>query len=218
MDVALISSPVDEAREKLEEYLTAPGADKNPEWQRIATAYQSLAKGTPLIVLTDVLQNAPRDARLRPRLAIARADQVQVRYRRDRGWQHEDFIATGVGRRQNLVTQGLQFVVPTVDGVTPAFPRTAYPDSAWRDSTLDGYSLVPIVPPSVRQRARGPMRSLATHYVLWEVEAWADTAIRANPDVDPYLLERIADDLFAVVGEWDLTDVERAVMRDRARS
>src|SRR4051794_1460490 len=94
MDVALISSPVDEAREKLEEYLTAPGADKNPEWQRIATAYQSLAKGTPLIVLSDVIQHGPRDEKGRPKLAICRADQSQCRYTRERSHDHERFQAS----------------------------------------------------------------------------------------------------------------------------
>jgi hypothetical protein len=58
-------------------------------------------------------------------------------------------------------------------------------------------------------------RSLKTHFVLWEVEAWADSRIGAQPDRDPYLLRRVDADLFAVVGEWDLTDVERAIMRGR---
>lgn len=216
MDVALISTPVDEALERLEDYLTSPLTAQNAEYRRIAEAYQQLAKGTPLIVLSDVIAQAPRDEKGRPRLAIARADQRQIKYSRFRREEFERFEATGNWRRRNQMAQGLWIRARIVPDVTPKFPKPYVAGDYWSNQ-VEGYSLVPIVPPAVRKRAKGPPRALNTHFILWEVERWADTEIAPQPDRDPYLLQRIADDLFAVVGEWDLTDVERAIMRDRAR-
>jgi hypothetical protein len=73
-----------------------------------------------------------------------------------------------------------------------------------------GYALVPIVPPSVRGNL-----DLSQHFILWEVERWADNAREVGPDVDPFLLRRVGSDLYAVVGSWDLTPLEQAILAGR---
>jgi hypothetical protein len=74
----------------------------------------------------------------------------------------------------------------------------------------NGYALIPMIPADVR-----PRDALENCYVLWEVEHWADRPIRATPDRDPYLLKHLAGDLYAVIAEWDLTELERAIMQGR---
>lgn len=71
-------------------------------------------------------------------------------------------------------------------------------------------SLVPMVPADVR-----PSGNLKYYFVLWEVEQWSDTSLTAVPDRDPYLLQHLAGDLYIVVAEWDLTELERAIMTGR---
>lgn len=83
-----------------------------------------------------------------------------------------------------------------------------------REEMTNGYALVPIVPPTVRKGHA----DLSRYFTLWEVEQWADQRIRAAADRDPYLLQRLGGDLYAVVGEWDLTELERAVMGSRRLS
>lgn len=77
---------------------------------------------------------------------------------------------------------------------------------------LEGYALIPMVPLDVRP-ATG---RLADMFVLWEVEQWADRRIGAKPDIDPYLLKHVGGSLYAVLAEWDLTPLERAIMKGRA--
>ncbi|GLC25031.1 hypothetical protein [Roseisolibacter agri] len=197
MDVATITMPPAEARAKLAEYQASRRLRSDAEYQQAVTAYTALAEGTPILILSQVIADAPRDARGRPHLAIARADRRQVKYenapwRLGAGWERfdSDFVRTrGPAARD-----------ATIDVQTRREP-TGY---------VSGYAMVPMVPPAV---ATG--HDLTQRFILWEVEAWADRQIGVQPDRDPYLLTRIAPDCYAVVGEWDLTDVERAIMRGR---
>jgi hypothetical protein len=207
VNVATITMDREEARAKLDEYRAGLALRDDAEYERLVEAYSALAKGSKLLVLSNVIANAPRDDRGRPRLAIARADKRQVKYRRDRNRPFETFSTRENWRQRAL---DLDLNVPVVAGLTPDFPRPANPEMPWQDSVREGFALVPLVPPGIRGR-----RALNTHFILWEVEAWAGQAIRAQPDLDPYLLKRVGDDLFAVVGEWDLTEVERAILADR---
>lgn len=211
MNVATLAMPVEEAREKLEEYKNGLTLRNDEEYERLVRAYGALAKGTSLVVLSQVIAKAPRDEKLRPRLAIGRADRRQVHYERARNASAFETFSTRNGWRERSLDTLLS--VPVVEAFTPAYPRSQFsPPDQWRDSTIQGYAIVPIVPPAVRGR-----RALNTHFILWEVERWADQRIGSTPDRDPYLLQRIGDDLYAVVGEWDLTDVERAILADRRR-
>lgn len=203
MNVELLQMDPAEAERRLEEYRRHRRTAADTEYQRARDAYAELAKGTPLLTLSSAIGNAPRDEKGRPRLAIARADRRQVHFFRDyyerRRWLFNTLAARADSRQARLRLTDLAIAVEA-PADAPTDPR-------------DGFALVPIVPPAVLGN-----RSLKAHFILWEVEAWADSRIGASPDVDPYLLRRIADDLFAVVGEWELTDVERMVMIDRRRA
>lgn len=205
MNVATITMDPQEARERLRHYRTGIHRKADAEWERAAVAYEQLAEGTPLIVLSQAIQDAPFDAKGRPLLAVARADRRQVRVTFESGRAFYDTLSPNYStwRTRSLRT------------ARERFPDLSLPITLNRDITAasTGFALVPMVPPNVLGR-----RALNEHFILWDVQMWADSRIGATPDIDPYLLQRVADDLFAVVGEWDLTDVERAVMRDRARA
>jgi hypothetical protein len=51
---------------------------------------------------------------------------------------------------------------------------------------------------------------LSKRFTLFEVENWNVYARSA----DPYLLEHIEGSLFAIVAEWDVTPLEKAVLTD----
>ena len=77
------------------------------------------------------------------------------------------------------------------------------------DLALRGYSsniraLVPLIPPDLRPRS-----ITRNHYILWEAE-WKHV-----PPRDPFLLLDIDGRNMAVLAQWDLTEVERAVLRQR---
>jgi hypothetical protein len=45
-------------------------------------------------------------------------------------------------------------------------------------------------------------------YILWEVEKWTP-----EPPKDPLILRRITANLFAIEARWNLTKLERAIVR-----
>jgi hypothetical protein len=69
-------------------------------------------------------------------------------------------------------------------------------------------TIVPIIPAKIMN----PLRShkLENYHILWEVDAW-----KPIPPRDPMLLKRITPNMFCVLATWNLTELERAVIRGR---
>lgn len=70
-----------------------------------------------------------------------------------------------------------------------------------RDGTAEAWATIPFIPPYIRRARMGKF------FVLWEA-TWFDV-----PKGDPYLLEKIDDNLYRVVAAWDITPLEAAVLR-----
>lgn len=64
---------------------------------------------------------------------------------------------------------------------------------------------VPIIPPEVREKHAA---KLENYWILWEVDSWEEVPR------DPLLLKRLSANLFVVLDTWELTELERAVVRD----
>jgi hypothetical protein len=190
--------PVGEAKERLRAYRKRLHRKADAEFEAIAAGYEELAKGRRLIDVEVALQACPRDAKGRPRLAIARSDRREVRYWRNSGQDvfGSDANASSWGRPRGGATLRRRFRVPLPSGVSPD----------------DGYAMVPLVPPEALETAGNP--ALYGCFTLWEVEQWQDRT-RVLPDRDPFLLQHLGGSLYVVLAEWDLTDLERAVMSGR---
>jgi hypothetical protein len=177
-----------DAKQRLREYRASVHLKADREYQAAVKAYAALARGTPIIVLSQSFALAPLDEKGRVRLALARADQRQIR------------LQVGSGRWSFMPAQWL------LGNTMRALSRSTL-DPRALSSAPDGYALVPMIPPDVRKK-----RALDAHWILWEVPQWADVMIRAKPPVDPLLLKHLGGEAYAVVGEWELTEVERAIM------
>jgi hypothetical protein len=201
MNTPTIEMPREVAREQLRHYRSQLHKRADAEYQAVATGLEHLARGTRLLNLADCFKNVPLDQHYRPKLAIARADRKTVRFRREsRSVGRFDTRPPSHRGGRPWPKHGLTF-----DLDLPLSPADV---NYW--NLMDGSSVVPMIPASVRE-AIGRI-DLAKHFVLWEV-TWADTPR------DPYLLKWTgAGDLYAVLAEWDLTDLERAVMGGRASS
>jgi len=191
--------PAEEAKERLRAYRKQLHRKADAEYEAIAAGYEELAKGRALIDVEVALQACPRDAKNRPRLAIARSDRREVRYWRRNGedvFGADAFASAWSNAPRGSSTLRRRFRVP--------LQGTA--------QTEDGYAMVPLVPPDVLEGAGNP--ALVKCFTLWEVEQWQERA-RTLPDRDPFLLQHLGGSLYVVLGEWDLTDLERAVMASR---
>lgn len=196
MNAPTLTMPKEEAKARLKQYRSSRHHAADEEYQRIAMAYEQLAEGTPLLVLSEAFKFAPIDSKGRPRLAIARADKRRVHLS---NWQRRQILTFDTEERRQWNQHAVINRVVSVPFAT--------------DKDLNGYALTPIIPPDAREKAKGEKPQDV--FVFWEVEKWADEPIQVLPDKDPMLLRRLDDDLYAVLAEWDLTEVERAILAGR---
>lgn len=207
MNVATITMDRDLAREKLRAYRRAKHQDVEAEYKQVARAYAELAKGTPLIRLTPTIQGGGFFDDMRPRLAIARADQKEVEFRWPNGSLaafDTDFGYTGRRRLRNSIVH--------IDMGREHGQLSRNGNRVWAKH-ITGYALVPMVPPDVRP-ARGQLKD---RFILWEVDHWASKPRTARAPVDPFLLKHIGGDLYAILASWDLTPIEQAILEGAMR-
>lgn len=202
MNVTEITMPPSEARRRLKEYRRGLHRKADAEYEAAAVAYRELANGRALLNLTEAFATAGYHAGAAfPRLAIAKADEPEVKV--EIGKESLTFQTRWDASSRSRAVAGRRIVV--VPTVQPTLPQNRW--------SLEGYALVPLVPPDVKLH-----HALEGCHVLWEVEHWADRPRTARPDRDPYLLRHVLGDLWSVLGEWELTEVERAVMQGRRQS
>jgi hypothetical protein len=199
MDLPVIPISKDEARAKLAEYQDAVLVGQDPEDAAIMAGYRAAARGHGIISLQHAIASGGFDPDGLPRLAVCRATATQC-FVRWNGYNGTDVIFSD--RDDWSVNRG---ALVGKHSVRVPIPGDARPASRGRRS---GGTIVPPVPP----RHRPHPRTLKHCHVLWEVESWDMV-----PPVDPALIRHIRGDLWAVLAVWDLTDLERLVLAQRAR-
>lgn len=191
MDVNEFSMLKEDAREKWNEYVQ--GCKDNPKdkyMKDMKAVYNQLKSGRKLIDIFEVFKRARVNEDFTPRLAICKAD-AKICYCK--------YSSKGE----------LTF--------TPREPDYFWETDLVSDVIIGNFgpiknndilkTLVPPVPPSLRPKGR---HSLSNYYTLWEVDKW-----EMIPPKDPYLLRRLTKNIFVVIGAWDLTELERAVIKGR---
>ena len=199
METAQIEMSRQEAIDKYNACIMENHADAFEFNQACQVAYEALADGYKLISLSKSIRLAGLDEKGMPKLAVSRADRKQVYF----DWPARNEVAL--------------------------YCTEARPDSSWtrrgwpelnchvkmgqhhNDESYGGrtgYALVPAVPADVRPETG----QLKDWFILWEVDGWSDKSFRVEPPYDPILLKHIGGDLYAVLAEWDLTGIERAIM------
>jgi len=191
------------AREAFIAYRTLVRAGRGTEDDEVLMrSYRAIAQGRKVLDLRETLQQAGLDEKFRPRLAISRADQKHVVFMHSRTWCY----SAPLPRRALKPSFFDGSAIAVRSGIYPAIDdRSSLPDVAgerqWRTSLE---AAVPPIPAQFR-----PQESLHLFHILWDV-VWDPV-----PPTDPILLRRIGGYLYAVVAQWDLTDLERAVLGAR---
>jgi len=210
----VITMDVEEAREQLEAYRAELDRRADAEYEAIATGLEELIEGRRLVDVRNAIVAGGFHEDGRPRIAIARADRKQVRC----NWNTRGRILTlrtdgRSGQASPRARPSMSHTITLHDGEHPEWKHWRDADN-WPHSNIPGtgYALVPIIPPAVRREAGVAASRDREHHVLFEVEAWSDTPLRAEPDRDPYLLRHLGGDLYVILAAWDLTPLERAVM------
>ena len=186
MNVNTIIVPREEAERKLEQYKNVTGKRRIAEDEKLQSLYAAVSKGARVLHLLNAFHQTGLNEKGEPRLAIIRADFKQV-------WCHRRSNGSalfGPSQRYNSAANRKNISLP--EG-TFGWPR----GMSWSDLS----SPVPHIPPDAR-----PKFGLHNYHIMFEVKEW-----RQYP-VDPFLMRRIAGNLFIVEAEWELTELEASLL------
>lgn len=212
MELATIEMDPELADAKFQEYRAAVRERHDDEDARIMRGYQALRRGQRLIRLSTTMQaggyttrNAGRGVLgtqryALPKLAIAHAEEKAVHIE---GIERDGSLVFYWNSNRNRFATRRNIYVPA--GTFRLRDSESISTTSWSRNWWD--AMVPPVPPGLR-----PKRGLAGYLVLWEADWRWQGALRAPGD--PALLKRVGGDLYAVVAQWDLTELERAVLEE----
>jgi hypothetical protein len=186
MDVQEITMDPAKAREAFKAYSAAVKQRYNADYDALAKGYKAIAEGKSVIDLHAVLKAAGTDDRARPKLAIARAD-----------WEWSYFGRHWIARNWVMVFSADSSPYEHYTRRRVTVSNDCFPVS----HDVRCKAQVPMVPPMYKPRG-----SLGNYHILFEAD-WEDVP------VDPILLRHLSGALYAVLATWNLSPLERAVMR-----
>lgn len=195
MNVSTINVSADEARLKLDLYKHERSRRRIAEDAHLERAYRAVANGARVINVATAFKETGLSEKGEPKLAIARADWTAV-HARQSPHNGDSWTQGSVGFHDTVSWYYRRFAQNIVlPNHTYSWPKLAN-GREWA-----GYSPVPHMPPDVR-----PKFKLSNYHILFEVKEW-----KTYP-VDPFLLRRIHGHLFIVEAEWELTELETALL------
>lgn len=169
------------------------------EDELLRDAYRELANGNLVIDVCKAIVTAGLNDQLLPNLAICRADSQRCRIQTQ---------AASVLRFNRTTTTYRPLAEHIVDirvssEMYEKLNITSMRQKANVPLLHHVSAIVPTIPPHLRPE------DPENYFILWEA-VWDKTA-----PVDPFLLKKLNDVFYVVVAEWDLTEVERAVLESR---
>lgn len=225
-DIERIGSPRisrADARKAFLEYrravLAESDQERRKEYDGLMRGYKAIAQGCQVLDLQQAMHVASiQDDTGYPRLAIARADHK---------WCRVSMSQNGSAAFYAVDTAGDIRQWPRAGSRVTRLPAGTFPSIAWQPHPSQKYTrgrvlpngvmrwswdtgaaaLVPLVPPQYHPKA-----ALHNYHIVW------DAVWQPAPPVDPLLVKHLAGMLYAIVAQWDLTPLERAVLRGRLTS
>ena len=196
MEVVTIEQAAEEAKVEWKQYCKAirenipNDAEYMKYYKSIKNALYYLSKGKHILDLYASMKAAGVNEQGQPKLAICKATMREVCFQKD--------YSDGPMFFEKYLPEG-----KTWEEMRNRFKIPSKVLSGTKHSTIK--TIVPKVPAQFI-----PKNGLKGYYILWEVEEWTP-----EPPVDPILLKRIrgSKNLFAVMAVWNLTELERAVLR-----
>ena len=184
------------AKEAWKEYCAGLKGKKGAwlkEYWAAKYAYFNLKEGKKILDVFEAFKKAGLNNLGYPRLAIAPISQRRVWFKNNRD---------GSGEFLNKSSWNASYAQENY--VKLPIGTFAFPQVEFKALQLD--AAVPLIPPKFLPK------NLVGYFVLWEIERWATWR---EPPRDPLLLKRISNNLFVVIAYWNLTALERAIMRGR---
>lgn len=175
-------------------YRALKAEQRTAEDEEIQRSYLELSRGHAIVNAVEALATAGLGADGRPRLAFCPASAQWC-------WLRQRDALRFAGDRGHLSSWDQRRKRGFLDAPLPEGAKWANEDVR---------TVVPPIPPAHR-----PAGSLDRYWLMWEVEEGGWEGV---PPSDPALLRRLNRTTFAVLAVWDLTEIERMVLRGRDES
>ena len=198
--VQTIVIPEEQAKEEWKKYVQLLKKRKDKHLKILKESMYYAKQGKALIDVYEVMKKAGLSSKNEPRLAIARADINIVifekqdtgsgRFEMDSSWNRKGWNTDVLLPQKIFKIQWERNLRPngTID---------------WEIKNKKLKTRVPIIPVDLI-----PEGELKNYYILWEVKSWE---ILPEPK-DPFLLKRISENMFVILGVWNITELERAII------
>jgi len=213
MELETINVAEEEAREqsRLLKKLFKENASiaNNQIYRDLQRAYGHMKHGGKLIDIFEAFKETGQREDGDPKIAICRADasKCYLSKQTDGSAIFSHLNPGRWGRRESRKT----YKEITVPAGTFVWLNKSGNVATYRSDIKDPEvsTIMPLIPPQIL--IESVKYNLKNYHVLWEVEDW-----KTEPPVDPILIKKITPNLFAILATWELTDLERAIIKAHA--
>jgi hypothetical protein len=195
---AKIKMPKEKAKEEWKKYVELLKKRKEKYLETMKKAHYHMKQGKELIDVYKIMKQAGLSDLNEPKLAISRADIKEVFFKkRDSGTGNFEM-------EQGWNRSGWKTDIELPQNTFSIHWERRTPNSTWEIKNEKIKTKVPIIPAELM-----PEGDLKEYYILWEPLEWQEL-----PETkDPILLKRISQNLFVILGAWDLTELEQSIIR-----
>lgn len=208
MEVELLTIPKRKAASEYKAYKEELQRTKTQLNRDMLALYAHMRHGGKVIDVWEAMKIAGLNDVDDPKLAIVRADSKRVRFERCFDWVHDNVSSRYVSNG-GIFYRFSDKKAPLKD---VEIPKSFFPEWIKNKNDSSIRRTVETVVPIIPARIMNPLRShkLENYHILWEVEKW-----ELVPPIDPILLKRITPNMSLVLATWNLSKLERAVIRGR---
>jgi hypothetical protein len=207
MEVEQLEIPQEEAKRQIHALKEMFRANKsvadNKIYRDLKRAYGHMQHGGKVIDIYKAFKDSGEKEPGHPKIAIVRADGRKCYCTRLRDgaavFSHDSGGRSWGGPRGSSTARKTYGEIQVPENT---FSWDYHP---WDKRVLS--TIAPIIPPVIM--IESVRFNLSNYHILFEVEEW-----KLEPPVDPILLKQINGSLFAVLAHWDLTEIERAIIRE----
>lgn len=186
MNISTIAVEQETAIQKIKDIEGLKKSQRTPEDDALLSVFKAVRKHDARVInIVDAFRQTGMNAVNQPKLAIAQADWPDVFCWRS--WEG--------GRGQRVAFFNTTSSYKSAGKIL--VPENVFPYIIQK--TLK--SPVPHIPANIR-----PNFHLRNYHILFEVKNWQEYP------VDPFLLKRVVGDLYIVLEEWDLTELEASIL------
>jgi len=192
MQLATYNIPKEEARQQWQALLTSQ--NETPLNLARKRVYHAMSKEQRVLDIYTAMEQAGQNELLEPRIAICRADAKTCYFY---PWQRGAGTFSGESSPWNLRNMKKEPVRFAAGTFKPFLASNA----------TNGFSSLSTPVPQIPAE-HVPKGALKNYYILWEVDNWTQQVTR-----DPLLLRRLSKNMFTILAEWNLSDLEWSIAR-----